>query len=74
MYIYIYIIYIYIHIYYIYIYLHIHIYYIYIYIYLHIHIYYTGPVLESKGKCANFQKKSKKGAEYLKNWAKMYKV
>ena len=71
-YIYIYIIYIYIHIYYIYIYLHIHIYYI--HIYLHIHIYYTGPVLESKGMCANFQKKSKKRAEYLKNWAKMYNI
>ena len=64
----VFVLYIYIYIIYIYIYIYI------IYIYLHIHIYYTGPVLESKGKCANFQKKSKKKAEYLKNWAKMNKV
>ena len=37
----------------------------------------AGPVLESNGMCAIFQKKGKKGqkrANYFKIWAKMYKI
>ena len=40
----------------------------------------TGPILESKGMCAIFQKKYKKylkgqkRTKYLKIWAKMYKI
>ena len=38
---------------------------------------YAGPILESKGMRAIFQKKGKKmakRAKYLKIWAKMYKI
>ena len=34
----------------------------------------AGPILESKGMRAIFQKKGKKRAKYLKIWAKMYKI
>ena len=44
----------------------------------------SGPILESKGMHAIFQKKGKKGQKnvkkgqnrekYLKNWGKMYKI
>ena len=34
----------------------------------------TGPILESKGMRAIFQKKGKKGAKYWKTWARMYKI
>ena len=37
----------------------------------------AGPILESKGMHAIFQKNGKKGqkmAKYLKIWAKMYKI
>ena len=34
----------------------------------------SGPILESKVMHVIFQKKCKKMAKYLKNWAKMYKI
>ena len=33
-----------------------------------------GPILESKGMLAIFQKKGKKRAKYLEIWAKMYNI